>query len=172
MDLNSPGFSTEDLVVKRQADRASGSPDRQTAKLESKMIRAALTLPARPTRRLLKSAPALLKEGRRTLYKEVVASNDKKFRLYETAVKDNDVRLPWRFSRPPSKVSRTSSNPLEAKKARAEAGDVFDKKAQGYKDEAEKAYPDFQAALKRYNDEMKRLNPEGRRRQSSRAGVH
>ena len=147
-------YFTDDLV-QRQAARLDESAT-PTAKLEAMMIKAAFKRRKAADATVEKRA-ALLKEASE-LYKDVVASNDKKFRLYETAVKDSDS---INMDILTSQLDNAKSNPAEAKKYRAEAGAMFDKKATAYKDEAEKAYPEFQAALKRYNDEIKKLNPKG-----------
>ena len=151
MDLSIP---TDDLV-QRQIARLdeSASP---TGKLEAKMVKAAFKR-RKAQEATVEKRGALLKEASE-LYKDVVASNDKKFRLYETAVKDSDT---VNMDILTSNLDNAKSNPAEAKKYRAEAGAMFDKKAMAYKEEAEKAYPEFQAALKRFNEEMKRLNPKG-----------
>ena len=139
IDINSPSFSTDDMV-ERLATRLDESAS-ATSKLESKLIKA-FWKRRKAVDATVEKRAALLKEAS-DLYKEV-AAGDKKFRLYDTAVKDSDA-ISMDIIK--SQIDSATSNPAEAKKYRAEAGALFDKKAVVFKEEAEKAFPEFQAAL-------------------------
>ncbi len=153
IDIHTPAFSTDDMV-ERLAARLDESA-LPTSKMESKLIKA-FWKRRKAIDATLEKRAALLNEASE-LYKEVVGG-DKKFRLYDTAVKDNDSISMDIIQ---SKIDNAKNNPAEAKKFRAEAGELFGKKAVAYKEEADKAFPEFQAALKKFQDEMKKLNPKG-----------
>ena len=149
---NTPSFSNDDLV-ERLAVRLDESAS-ATSKLESKLIMAALKR-RRASESTVDKRVALLKDASE-LYKDV-AAGDPKFRLHDQAVKDSES-IGMEITQA---LIEGAKDPAEAKKYRADAGAMFDKRALLFKDEAEKAFPNFEEALKRLNADIKAKNPKG-----------
>src|SRR5882724_911907 len=136
-EINTPSFSTDDLV-ERMAARLEEAPG---TKLESKLIRATLlrrqAADAPPEKRIEKLKAAS------DLYKEIVSNEAKaKFRLISIAEKDSDT---IQMEILHATLASAKGNPEKEKSLRAEAGTIYDKKAGQFKDTAEKIYPEFKA---------------------------